>query len=43
MTEDPTDLPVTPDAFLEATRARIAGWNEHGRAICGAFLQAALG
>ena len=43
MTEDPTDLPVTPDAFLDATRARIAGWNEHGRALCGAFLQTALG
>ncbi len=42
MSEDPTDLPVTPDAFLDATRARIAGWNEHGRALCGAFLQTAL-
>ncbi|MDQ3672207.1 MAG: type 1 glutamine amidotransferase [Actinomycetota bacterium] len=40
--EEPADLPVTPDAFLAATRARIAGWNEHGRALCGAFLQSAL-
>ena len=39
-TEDPEDLPVAPEEFLAATRARIAGWNEQGRALCGAFLQA---
>jgi len=41
-TEDPDDLPVAPEEFLAATRARIAGWNESGRAICGAFLQTAI-
>ncbi len=39
--EDPDDLPVAPEEFLAATRARIASWNEHGRAVCGAFLQTA--
>lgn len=41
-TEDPDELPVPPEEFLAATRARLAGWNEHGRTICGAFLQSAL-
>ncbi|MBA3381329.1 MAG: type 1 glutamine amidotransferase, partial [Actinobacteria bacterium] len=41
-TEDPDDVPVASEEFLAATRARIADWNEQGRALCGAFLQAAL-
>ena len=39
--EDPDDLPAPADDFLAATRARIDGWNEHGRELCGAFLDAA--
>ena len=39
--EDGDELPVSPDAFLAETRARIAGWNEHGRRLCAAFLEAA--
>ncbi len=39
--EDPNDLPSPADDFLAATRARIDGWNEQGRELCGAFLDAA--
>ncbi len=39
--EDPHDLPSPADDFLAATRARIDGWNEHGRALCQAFLEMA--
>jgi GMP synthase (glutamine-hydrolysing) len=36
--EEPDDLPLPAEDFLAATRARIAEWNEHGRGLCGAFL-----
>jgi GMP synthase (glutamine-hydrolysing) len=39
--EDPDDLPVPAEDFLAAAQARIAGWNEHGRGLCGAFLEIA--
>ena len=39
--EDPDDLPLPAEDFLAATRMRIAGWNECGRALCGAFLDTA--
>jgi GMP synthase-like glutamine amidotransferase len=39
--EDPDDLPGEAEAFLAESRARIAGWNEHGRKLCAAFLAAA--
>jgi GMP synthase (glutamine-hydrolysing) len=32
---------VDPQAILTESRARIAGWNELGRSLCGAFLDAA--
>jgi GMP synthase (glutamine-hydrolysing) len=41
--EDPDDLPVPAEDFVAATRARIEAWNEHGRALCGAFLEVAAG
>jgi GMP synthase (glutamine-hydrolysing) len=40
--EDPTDLPVPAEDFLTATRARIAEWNDQGKALCVAFLETAL-
>ncbi|MDQ3381236.1 MAG: type 1 glutamine amidotransferase [Actinomycetota bacterium] len=39
--DDPDDLPVTPEEFLAAAEARIVVWNNHGRALCAAFLQTA--
>jgi GMP synthase (glutamine-hydrolysing) len=36
--EEREDLPLPAAHFLAATRARIAEWNAHGRALCGAFL-----
>jgi GMP synthase (glutamine-hydrolysing) len=39
--EDGHELPGGPASFLEATRARIDAWNEQGRRLCGAFLEAA--
>ncbi len=39
--EDGHELPMSPDTFLAETRARIAGWNEHGRRLCAAFLDTA--
>ena len=38
--EDPEDVP-DPDALLAETRRRIGTWNDHGRRLCGAFLEAA--
>ncbi|NUT56808.1 MAG: type 1 glutamine amidotransferase, partial [Thermoleophilia bacterium] len=35
--EDPDDV-ADPAALREATRARIADWNELGRRLCAAFL-----
>jgi GMP synthase (glutamine-hydrolysing) len=40
-TEDGHELPVPAADFLAETERRIAGWNEHGRRLCGAFLAAA--
>ena len=37
--EDPDDVP-DPAAFRAATRERIDGWNELGRRLCAAFLDA---
>jgi GMP synthase-like glutamine amidotransferase len=39
--EDPGELPMPADDLLAATDERIAGWNEHGRRLCAAFLQTA--
>ncbi len=35
--EDPGDV-ADPEALRQETAARIAGWNELGRGLCGAFL-----
>jgi GMP synthase (glutamine-hydrolysing) len=37
--EDPDDV-ADPEALREATRQRIAAWNELGRGLCSAFLAA---
>jgi GMP synthase-like glutamine amidotransferase len=39
--DDGHELPGTVEEFLEVTRSRIETWNDHGRRICGAFLEAA--
>jgi GMP synthase (glutamine-hydrolysing) len=39
--EEPVDLPVPVGDFLAEAEARIDGWNEQGRRLCGAFLDAA--
>jgi len=39
--EGSSELPVTAEAFLAETEARIAGWNEQGRKLCAAFLEVA--
>ena len=39
--EDPDDLPVDAEDFLEAAETRIAHWNDQGRALCAAFLEIA--
>jgi GMP synthase (glutamine-hydrolysing) len=39
LAEEPEDVPE-PQAFLAATRERIAVWNELGRRLCSAFLRA---
>jgi GMP synthase (glutamine-hydrolysing) len=39
--EDAHELPMPPDELLSETRARIDAWNEHGRALCSAFLASA--
>jgi GMP synthase (glutamine-hydrolysing) len=40
-TEDGHELPGPAADFLAEAERRIAGWNEHGRRLCGAFLAAA--
>jgi hypothetical protein len=40
--EDPDELPLEEGRFLAETEARIAGWNEHGRRLCAAFLESAV-
>lgn len=39
--EDPDDLPHEAERFLAESEERIEGWNEHGRHLCAAFLEAA--
>lgn len=39
LAEEPQDVD-DPQAFREATRERIDGWNELGRSLCSAFLAA---
>jgi GMP synthase (glutamine-hydrolysing) len=39
----PDDLPSPAEDLLAATRARITEWNEHGRALCDAFLDISAG
>ena len=39
--EDPDELPLEAGRFLAETESRIAGWNEHGRRLCAAFLERA--
>lgn len=39
LAEEPHDVP-DPQAFRDATRERIDGWNELGRNLCSAFLAA---
>ncbi len=39
--EDSDDLPAPVDDFLAETASRIGGWNEQGRKLCAAFLEAA--
>src|SRR5437763_3725953 len=39
--EDPSDRPPDPAGLRAETEGKIAGWNELGRALCGAFLTAA--
>jgi GMP synthase-like glutamine amidotransferase len=38
---DATDPPPDPEALREATRPRIERWNELGRQLCAAFVEAA--
>lgn len=39
LAEEPADV-ADPEALRIATRTRIAAWNELGRRLCGAFLEA---
>ena len=39
--EEVEGLPIAPDEFLAATEERIAAWNDYGRRLCSAFLEAA--
>ena len=39
--ETPEEVPGSIDDFLAQTEARLADWNELGRTLCGAFLDAA--
>lgn len=39
--EDGDELPIPAEDFLAETKPRIAGWNEQGRKLCTAFLEAA--
>lgn len=40
-TQDHAELPIPAEDFLAATRSRITPWNDHGRALCAAFLRCA--
>jgi len=39
--DDADDLPAPVDDFLAETASRIGAWNEQGRQLCSAFLEAA--
>lgn len=39
--ESADELPTSPEDFLAEMSSRIAGWNEHGRRLCAAFLEVA--
>jgi GMP synthase-like glutamine amidotransferase len=39
--DDMSDRPPDPEGLRADTAAHIARWNELGRALCGAFLEAA--
>ncbi len=39
--DDKDEVPVDAEALLAETRERIAGWNELGRELCGAFVEVA--
>ncbi len=39
--EDPHELPMGAARFMTETNRRIASWNEQGRRLCAAFLEAA--
>jgi GMP synthase (glutamine-hydrolysing) len=41
--EDTDELPVSAEEFLATTEERIEGWNDHGRKLAAAFLEAANG
>lgn len=41
--DDPDDDPADPERFRAETRTRIGTWNELGRRLCRAFLDAAEG
>ena len=40
--EDPHELPMPAEELLADTDARIGVWNDHGRRLCAAFLDAAV-
>jgi GMP synthase (glutamine-hydrolysing) len=40
--EDAGDLPVAAEEFLATAEDRIESWNEQGRKLCAAFLEAAM-
>jgi GMP synthase (glutamine-hydrolysing) len=39
--EESDELPVSPEEFVAEARERIDTWNEQGRKLCAAFLEAA--
>jgi GMP synthase (glutamine-hydrolysing) len=39
--EEPAELPVPAEEFVAEAKARIDAWNEQGRQLCAAFLEAA--
>ena len=41
--EDGGELPMSPQELFATTDERISAWNEHGRALCRAFLNTAAG
>ncbi len=41
--EEEAELPMAPEDFLTEGEQRMQAWNEHGRRLCGAFLDTAAG